>query len=397
MAASTVYVDTPSVIKNFTINGLTSYRMDTLNLSDIYFRPSGDTVQNLSIINHKFFAGSDTTKNTGINLNGLTANSVTISGANYDTLNTAINIGNSKINSLILENNKALRISKSIPISSSTIDTLFISGNYFRGATRKAFSTTSSGNTITKLRAFIPVMATPGSAAIADSIEYAYNGGNYSINSPGGSGVSGSYLPLSGGNMTGNIGMTAGGATTPNFFVSGSSTSGIYYNTSYFGFTSFGVTKYFFQNVSNRGLVMANDMPISWASTAGANLSAPDVYFTRKSAKVLQLSSDAGSAPAALILNGLSTGYVAKSANYTATVFDYTIEVTATGVTVTLPTAVGVSGANYVVKLTAAGSATVATTSSQTIDGSTTYSLSAQNKYVNVQSNGANWIIIGNN
>ena len=40
---------------------------------------------------------------------------------------------------------------------------------------------------------------------------------------------------------------------------------------------------------------------------------------------------------------------------------------------------------------------TVATTSSQTIDGAITYELSAQYKYVKVVSDGANWLIIGNN
>lgn len=89
--------------------------------------------------------------------------------------------------------------------------------------------------------------------------------------------------------------------------------------------------------------------------------------------------------------------YIAKSTSYTAVTADRTIEVTATGTTQTLPTAVGITGKGYIIKLTASGSATVATTSSQTIDGSATYSLTAQYKYVFVQSNGTNWIIIGNN
>ncbi len=90
--------------------------------------------------------------------------------------------------------------------------------------------------------------------------------------------------------------------------------------------------------------------------------------------------------------------YRSTAVDYTATNFnDHTIEVTATGKTVTLPTAVGCTGRIYTIKLTASGTGTVATTSSQTIDGSTTYSLSAQYKYVRVQSNGANWLIIGNN
>lgn len=57
------------------------------------------------------------------------------------------------------------------------------------------------------------------------------------------------------------------------------------------------------------------------------------------------------------------------------------------------------AGKIYVIKKTdASGNAvTVGTTSSQTIDGSTTYSLATQYKYVVVQSNGSNWFIIGNN
>ena len=67
--------------------------------------------------------------------------------------------------------------------------------------------------------------------------------------------------------------------------------------------------------------------------------------------------------------------------------------------TVTLPTAVGNTGQIYTIKRTssAANNVTVGTTSSQTIDGSTTYVLSAQYKYVSVVSDGANWSIIANN
>lgn len=95
--------------------------------------------------------------------------------------------------------------------------------------------------------------------------------------------------------------------------------------------------------------------------------------------------------------NIISTPYASTSTDYTPTGQDYSVNVTATGQTITLPTAVGRTGKVYVIKLTASGTGTVATTSSQTIDGSTTYSLTAQYKYVTVQSTGANWIIIANN
>lgn len=106
-----------------------------------------------------------------------------------------------------------------------------------------------------------------------------------------------------------------------------------------------------------------------------------------------------GTAPnSTLSTNGsISLAYVSKSNDYTADITDGTIEVTATGKTITLPTAVGITGRIYTVKLTANGTGTVATTSSQTIDGGTSYSLASQYKYLTVQSNGANWIVISNN
>jgi hypothetical protein len=103
----------------------------------------------------------------------------------------------------------------------------------------------------------------------------------------------------------------------------------------------------------------------------------------------------------ALLTAGRRQAYSSKSANYTLTSTDEIIAVDASGAarTMTLPTAVSVSGATYTIKKTdsSANAVTVATTSSQTIDGSTTYSLATQYKYVTVSSNGANWLIISNN
>jgi len=93
----------------------------------------------------------------------------------------------------------------------------------------------------------------------------------------------------------------------------------------------------------------------------------------------------------------LATAYTSTATGITLTAAHNVVAVTATGQTITLPTAVGITGRIYTIKLTASGTGVVATTVSQTIDASTTYSLSAQWKYVTVQSNGANWNIIGNN
>ena len=97
-----------------------------------------------------------------------------------------------------------------------------------------------------------------------------------------------------------------------------------------------------------------------------------------------------------LKLNGvIAPSYTAKSANFTATSLTSTIDCTGT-ITITLPTAVGQSGRIHTIKNSGTGIVTIATTSSQTIDGATTQSLTTQWSKINVQSTGANWIIISN-
>lgn len=64
--------------------------------------------------------------------------------------------------------------------------------------------------------------------------------------------------------------------------------------------------------------------------------------------------------------------------------------------TVTLPTAVGVTGKLYIIKRTdqtLSNVVTVATTSSQTIDGNTTRTLNTQNEEWSVVSDGSNWLV----
>lgn len=69
------------------------------------------------------------------------------------------------------------------------------------------------------------------------------------------------------------------------------------------------------------------------------------------------------------------------------------------GITLTLPTAVGITGRPYHIKRvdSGAGNVTIATTSSQTIDGLSTYVLVQQWQYVEVMSDGSNWVVKGNN
>ena len=99
-------------------------------------------------------------------------------------------------------------------------------------------------------------------------------------------------------------------------------------------------------------------------------------------------------------VNGAAFAYVAKTAGYTVTATDYTVAANAStgALSITLPTSAGITGKVYVVKKmdSTANVVTVATTSSQTIDGATTRALSLQYDAIMVQADGANWIVIAN-
>lgn len=92
----------------------------------------------------------------------------------------------------------------------------------------------------------------------------------------------------------------------------------------------------------------------------------------------------------------IATAYVTKSGNYTLTGTDSTVVASGSGTTITLPTAVGITGRRYIVKrVDTTNTITVNTTSAQTIDGASSVSLSSNFMAVEVQSDGANWQVIG--
>jgi hypothetical protein len=99
-------------------------------------------------------------------------------------------------------------------------------------------------------------------------------------------------------------------------------------------------------------------------------------------------------------ITGARFAYASKTANATAATTEYTLAANAStgALSMTLPTAAGIQGKVYVIKKvdSTANVVTVATTSSQTIDGATTRALSLQYDAITVQSDGANWIVIGN-
>lgn len=101
-----------------------------------------------------------------------------------------------------------------------------------------------------------------------------------------------------------------------------------------------------------------------------------------------EVKSDGG-----FTLTSLATAYSAKTANYTATATDSVIDCTSGTFTVTLPTAVSITGRQYVVKNSGSGIITVNANGSETIDGTLTIDIASEDS-VTIVSNGANWIII---
>lgn len=106
------------------------------------------------------------------------------------------------------------------------------------------------------------------------------------------------------------------------------------------------------------------------------------------------LQSQGGTAAPAWASGNAFLVVVSKTANYTAAAGDDLILCSTNSFTVTLPTAVGVTGKIYRVKKTDADVTkiiTIATTSSQTIDGVTTKTLNTQYEEYMVVSDGSNW------
>lgn len=82
-------------------------------------------------------------------------------------------------------------------------------------------------------------------------------------------------------------------------------------------------------------------------------------------------------------------GYVAKTAAYTITDDDYTIDITANSNTYALPTAVGRQGRVYMIMNSGSGSPVVDPAGSETIAGASSYTMAAS-KGIIIQSTGAN-------
>ena len=100
------------------------------------------------------------------------------------------------------------------------------------------------------------------------------------------------------------------------------------------------------------------------------------------------------------VRGSLSTAYRAFSASTSAAITDNILTFTGTSAaTLTLPNATACSGRVYWIKSTSSNASvlTVATTSSQTIDGLASWTVTQTNKVLALVSNGANWLVTSEN
>ena len=164
------------------------------------------------------------------------------------------------------------------------------------------------------------------------------------------------------------------------------------------------------------GLALQNDLKTlvdwspksSWAQTADPSTSNdqtqdfyPGSIWLRTNTSPARLFVCQSSATGAAVWQRIQlpeAAVVTKTAAYTLTAQDEIVlaDASTAAFTVTLPTAVGINGRQYVIKRinSGANNVTVGTTSSQTIDGATTNILNTQYKAIRVVSNGSNWFVI---
>lgn len=150
------------------------------------------------------------------------------------------------------------------------------------------------------------------------------------------------------------------------------------------------------------------DTDLLYFTSKGANLftmtnNVGDYIFTGAGAADGSPVGYAGHMTAPLkgvVTSTLCVGYAEKTANYTLGTSDHTINVTANSPTITLPLSANTGGTStrnkgriYIIANTGAGTITMATTSSQTIDGASPGTVAAAGR-LKIQSTGSGWITI---
>lgn len=164
------------------------------------------------------------------------------------------------------------------------------------------------------------------------------------------------------------------------------SSGGLHWN----GTAAFPTPGNFFNASVNNGNFYRGD-PAGTAQAQGYNLFGSTQQWTGSNSYVSSTTFQG----AVVMSSGVYISTVGVTGNYTALSTGTVVFANCSSAcTVTLPTAVSASGLIYYVKTLGAGVVTVATTSSQTIDGATTQVMGIQYTTLEVISDGSNWNIL---
>lgn len=141
---------------------------------------------------------------------------------------------------------------------------------------------------------------------------------------------------------------------------------------------------------------MNMDLKIPWISKVTEEKRDEAIEFSN--IRQVWNSHDGGYKPWTLLktIGSLTTGLVTKTATYSASLNDHIVlmNTTSAALTLTLPSAIGIVGRQYIVVNVGTKILTIATVSAQTINGGTSISLPAQYFSVMLLSDGANWLAI---
>jgi hypothetical protein len=148
---------------------------------------------------------------------------------------------------------------------------------------------------------------------------------------------------------------------------------------------------YYWRSDSNGNPIADNTLALVSGVVLAANL-----QFQAKQGLALDAGKDISMGSNSKITGNINLTYSGVSSNTTLNATHYCLNATANSFNMTLPTAVGIAGRVYVLKNSGTGVITINTTSSQTIDGgaSGTITMAQYAPAIRVMSNGANWILI---